>query len=702
MVLDNRRAHLLSIIKDSQNPVPTDELVRQMNVSQRTIYYDMQQINNWLSSKSLETIQNQHGKGFFLNESVKNVLESEHQLTTDSWYYHYSTEERRLLITVILLTDEQGASMESFMQATQMSRGTVAKDLNHVKEDFKNRGFPITYHKGSGYHIDATEEDKRQLLADTLANVFADSKWSTVRNDIYKLIQSEKAFPAEKMEQQQLVKTLLFQAEKELGLTLTDEMIEMLTIQILIVIKRTNNNQSITVDEEEKIVLQQTRAYEAAKAITEKIEEIWNLTLPDSETCFLAMYLLGSKVQHDDFSQHKRNELAGLEQVVQRMIKDFQSYACVIFQDQEGLERNLITHIKPAYYRLKYGVKIANQLTEQILKNYQDVFHLTKKVIYHLEYFVGQPISDEEIAYITLHFGGWLTKEEKQVETKFRAIIVCENGIGTSNMLKTQLENMIVGMEIVATLSMREYYQFDQPTDVIFSTNYIKPKDIPVIHVPAILTNDDKELVMTRMNELFKGESGLTKVDLALRTIEKYATVHDHNNLKQELTSILEQNSSQVKELRKPMLNELLTHETIRFKDSVGDWEEAIREASAPLLEQQSIQPKYVEAMINNVKELGPYIVIAPKIAIPHARPEAGVERLGMSFLRVKEEVHFSEKEKHRAQLIIVLAAIDNETHLKALAQLTDVLSNEENIDRLIEANESEEVIELINQHVNA
>ena len=42
--------------------------------------------------------------------------------------------------------------------------------------------------------------------------------------------------------------------------------------------------------------------------------------------------------------------------------------------------------------------------------------------------------------------------------------------------------------------------------------------------------------------------------------------------------------------------------------------------------------------MINNVKEIGSYIVIAPKVAIPHARPEDGTNKLGISFLKLEHQ----------------------------------------------------------------
>ncbi|NGY89259.1 PTS sugar transporter subunit IIA [Bacillus megaterium] len=43
-------------------------------------------------------------------------------------------------------------------------------------------------------------------------------------------------------------------------------------------------------------------------------------------------------------------------------------------------------------------------------------------------------------------------------------------------------------------------------------------------------------------------------------------------------------------------------------------------------------------------------------MALAHARPEDGVNEMGLSLLITKETVKFSEKEEHNAQLIFSLA----------------------------------------------
>lgn len=141
------------------------------------------------------------------------------------------------------------------------------------------------------------------------------------------------------------------------------------------------------------------------------------------------------------------------------------------------------------------------------------------------------------------------------------------------------------------------------------------------------------------------------------------------------------------------MLDQILNTNLIQFKDQLETWEEAIQLAAAPLLDNDSIEQTYVDKIISNTKEIGPYYVLGPNIALPHARPEFGVKQMGLSILVMKEPVRFSDKEHHKVQLIIVLAALDNQSHLGALSELAAVLGDETNVNKLIHSKSEEEFL---------
>lgn len=88
------------------------------------------------------------------------------------------------------------------------------------------------------------------------------------------------------------------------------------------------------------------------------------------------------------------------------------------------------------------------------------------------------------------------------------------------------------------------------------------------------------------------------------------------------------------------MLKEQLTGNT-KFVETVGSWQEAIRLGAKPLLAQGIIEEAYIDAMIQNVLDNGNYIILLPQVAMPHARPEAGSNGIGMTFLHLDQPVLF-------------------------------------------------------------
>ncbi|MFJ7406727.1 MULTISPECIES: PTS sugar transporter subunit IIA [unclassified Lysinibacillus] len=145
------------------------------------------------------------------------------------------------------------------------------------------------------------------------------------------------------------------------------------------------------------------------------------------------------------------------------------------------------------------------------------------------------------------------------------------------------------------------------------------------------------------------------------------------------------------------MLTELLNIDTIQIVNKVANWQDAIHVASSPLLRQNKIEKRYIQAMIQSIEQHGPYVVLTPKVAIPHARPSDGVNELSMSLLNLQSPVLFGADKP--VSLIIVLAATDHTTHLQALVDLTQVLQEPSQIDNIIGCQRPECIIEKIKKY---
>lgn len=139
-------------------------------------------------------------------------------------------------------------------------------------------------------------------------------------------------------------------------------------------------------------------------------------------------------------------------------------------------------------------------------------------------------------------------------------------------------------------------------------------------------------------------------------------------------------------------LDESLVNIGVEVKDA----QEAIEEAGKLLFTEGLVKESYIEAMVRAYKENGPYFVLAPQIAIPHARPEDGVKEASVSFVQLKKPVIFGHASNDPVQLVFGLGASSSDEHLALLKRLTGLLNNPNNIKALVNATSYENVKQLI------
>lgn len=124
--------------------------------------------------------------------------------------------------------------------------------------------------------------------------------------------------------------------------------------------------------------------------------------------------------------------------------------------------------------------------------------------------------------------------------------------------------------------------------------------------------------------------------------------------------------------------------------------EEAIRAAGLLLQNEGFVEESYITAMVESYHKNGPYFVLAPQIALPHARPEDGVKEASVSFIRLKRPIKFGNKANDPVQLVFALGASSNGDHLHILQKITQLLSYEENLEKLKTATTYEDIQKLI------
>ncbi|MBA4246710.1 MAG: PTS ascorbate transporter subunit IIA [Microbacterium sp.] len=106
------------------------------------------------------------------------------------------------------------------------------------------------------------------------------------------------------------------------------------------------------------------------------------------------------------------------------------------------------------------------------------------------------------------------------------------------------------------------------------------------------------------------------------------------------------------------------------------DWRDAVRLAGDALVDSGCTTAEYTEAMIRMVDDHGPYIVIAPGLALAHARPGPEVRSDGISVVTLAEPVEFGHAHNDPVRVVIGLAGVAADGHLEAVAQLANAFND--------------------------
>ena len=147
------------------------------------------------------------------------------------------------------------------------------------------------------------------------------------------------------------------------------------------------------------------------------------------------------------------------------------------------------------------------------------------------------------------------------------------------------------------------------------------------------------------------------------------------------------------------MLADYLNTGMIKLQVEAEDWQDAVRQGGELLVAAEKCEERYVDAMVDAVKTMGPYMVLAPGLALAHARPEDGVLELGMSVITLKTPVEFGSEMNDPVSLIISFGGVDKKSHVGMLQALAKFLMVEKNQEFLREATSVPEVLEAFNNY---
>lgn len=127
-------------------------------------------------------------------------------------------------------------------------------------------------------------------------------------------------------------------------------------------------------------------------------------------------------------------------------------------------------------------------------------------------------------------------------------------------------------------------------------------------------------------------------------------------------------------------------------KRRVTDWRQALTVALEPLQNAGYTRTDYCQGVIENTRKWGPYYIVAPGVALPHARPEQGAKANGIAVTTLDQPVCFGHEDCDPVWLLFALSATDANAHLATIQRISALLDDSRLLAQLREARTDSEL----------
>ena len=149
------------------------------------------------------------------------------------------------------------------------------------------------------------------------------------------------------------------------------------------------------------------------------------------------------------------------------------------------------------------------------------------------------------------------------------------------------------------------------------------------------------------------------------------------------------------------LLQDLLSEDNVSFRYPAETWEDVIRHGGQLMVDAGFTEPTYTEAMIDVVRDMGPYIVLAPGLAMPHARPEMGAKQVGAALVTLEKPIDFGSPENDPVSVAIFLCAPNKDEHIQLLTDIATLFEDEEFLDAAVNFESLEDVQSFLAEHLD-
>ena len=697
--VNTRQRHELRLLAE-RGEFDLEKVAADFGVSVRSIRYDIDDLNVLLLDLYREDAIVVRQKAAQLQRDVprRKIMELSFARGRDYNVSPLSTQERVLLSVFTLCWLDDFITVQSLADDYQVSRVTVSRDLQKVREYCEAHGIAFEGNRGKGVRVVADEKTRRRVIA----QVLRDYGTTVGLHSGLEVADYLKWFSEQELRS---IEDIVREAEAQAGLYLDDVAFEAMVVHIALSIKRSETQMGMPAAPMAAGTLDVgSLQYQMADHIVRQVESVFGVSLPEAEHYYIEVHI-GARSSEAAASSTRD---AVIEFMCMSTIAEVSRELGVDLTHDTHLYDRLLRHVLGSVYRKQAGLLLENPLRDELLEGYAEHAAIVRRALDDNGLSQLMEMTDDEVTYVLLHFEAALVGDGSERRRHANVVVVCSTGVGTAELLAAELRRSF-DVNIIANVPSHRARGLvgDVGIDLVVSTVELDVS-VPCVVVRPIPREDDMDRIACALRELgFSGDVDLPPLRDLGAGARKVARILRHNpgrnqeaQLMSELRSLLEKREW-IGQERSYMLSELLEGGHVVLDAECETWQEAVRASGMPLVATGDITEEYIDAVIANIEEAGPYVVITKHVALPHATNRVGVNETAMSCVRLRTPVEFGSAENDPVKYEFMLATVDATSHLQALMSLVGLLRTQEFLDLLATATHGDEIVSYVREFEN-
>ncbi|HEL0601316.1 TPA: transcription antiterminator [Streptococcus equi subsp. zooepidemicus] len=526
IILDKKSYDLLSYLIRLKEAETVMAISAALGQSRRKIYYHLDKINEALPSHVAQIVSYPR-VGILLNSEQKAACQ---QLLNEVTDYHYvmKGDERRSLSAIYIAVATERVTLDKLMMINDVSRNTILNDLAELREELSSYNNKIQLHatKAKGYYFDCHPMALIQYLYKVLAGVYQGGNSSFIELFDHKLSETQGLSAYFSKEVLDYFHEYLFLSQASLGKTINIQdsqfMLQILPFILLSYRNMQLHSETKTALKSDFNLIWKRKEYQIAKALASELYHNFKLHLDDIEVGMVAMLMLSFRKDQDHHveSQDYEQMRATIGDFIDQLELRYQLH----FTHKKDLLRQLTRHCKALVYRKAYGIFSINPLTDHIKEKYEELFAMAQSCAVILEQAWQISLTDDDVAYLTIHLGGELRHSHADWD-KTKLVIVSDDGIGIQKLLLKQCQRYLPNCQIEAVFTTEQYQSvFDlMSVDIVVSTTDALEALVPILIVNPILSDDDiiRLIRVSKQGRLSDSSRFSLELEKAIETIVK-------------------------------------------------------------------------------------------------------------------------------------------------------------------------------------